>query len=181
MQPHTPVALGFTTGLEVLCGGAAHAQPGAQTPASAAAAYNTPLTTLRGAGRMPDREDGTSVSDDDDGSPSVRGQGPLRGRGRGRGRGGGRSRRGRGAAGARGGATGRAHGGAVGADGSSANVTQIDTFRSDRHVYQNVLVAHLYHAFLQLLFPEGVIASFDRVYSSSSSPSVKEIRCPARR
>jgi hypothetical protein len=35
MQPHTPVALGFTTGLEVLCGGAAHAQPGAQTPASA--------------------------------------------------------------------------------------------------------------------------------------------------
>jgi hypothetical protein len=60
MQPHTPVALGFTTGLEVLCGGAAHAQPGAQTPASAAAAYNTPLTTLRGAGRMPDREDGTS-------------------------------------------------------------------------------------------------------------------------
>ena len=54
MQPHTPVALGFTTGLEVLCGGAVHAQPGAQTPASAAAAYNTPLTTLRGAGRMPD-------------------------------------------------------------------------------------------------------------------------------
>jgi len=42
MQPYTPVALGFTTGLEVLCGGAAHAQPGAETPASAAAAYNTP-------------------------------------------------------------------------------------------------------------------------------------------
>ena len=71
-----PVALGFTTGLEVLCGGAAHAQPGAQTPASAVAAYNTPLTTLRGAGGMPDREDGTSGSNDDgDGSPSVRGQG----------------------------------------------------------------------------------------------------------
>jgi hypothetical protein len=88
--------------------------------------------------------------------PSVRGQGPLRGRGRGRGRGGGRSRRGRGADGARGGATGRAHGGAVGADGSSANVAQIDTFRSDRHVCQNVLVAHLYHAFLQLPF-SGVL------------------------
>jgi hypothetical protein len=65
MQPHTPVALGFTTGLEVPCGGAAHAQPGAQTTASSAAAYNTPMTTLRGAGRMPDREDGTSGSDDD--------------------------------------------------------------------------------------------------------------------
>jgi len=31
MQPHTPVALVFTAGLEVLCGGAAHAQPDAQT------------------------------------------------------------------------------------------------------------------------------------------------------
>jgi hypothetical protein len=59
MQPHTPAALGFTTGLEALCGVAAHAQPGAQTPASAAAAYNTPLTTVRVAGRMPDRADGT--------------------------------------------------------------------------------------------------------------------------
>jgi hypothetical protein len=76
------------------------------TPASAAATYNTPLTTLRGAGRMPDCEDGTSGSDDDvNGSPSVRGQGPLRGCIRGRRRGGGRSRRGRGAAGVRGGAT----------------------------------------------------------------------------
>jgi hypothetical protein len=75
MQPHTLVALGFTTGLEVLCSGAAHVQPGAQRPASAAAAYNTPLTTLRGAGRMPDREDGTSDTDDDgDGLPSVRGK-----------------------------------------------------------------------------------------------------------
>jgi hypothetical protein len=155
MQPHTQVALGFTTGLEVLCGGAAHAQPDAQTPASAEASYNTTLTTLRGAGRMPDREDGTSGSDEDgDGSPSVRGQGPLRGRGRGRGRGGGRSRRGRDADGDWGGATGRAHGGAVGADGSSANVAQIDMFRSDRHVCQNVLVAHLYHVFLQLPFSE---------------------------
>jgi hypothetical protein len=106
MQPHTPVTLGFTTGLEVLYGSAAHAQPDAQTPASGEAAYNTPLTTLRGAGRMPDREDGTSGSDDDgDGSPSVRGQGPLRGRGSGRGYCRGDSRRGRDAAVARGGAT----------------------------------------------------------------------------
>ena len=44
MEPHTPAALGFTTGLEALCGVAAHAQPGAQTPASAAAAYNTYAT-----------------------------------------------------------------------------------------------------------------------------------------
>jgi hypothetical protein len=47
---------------------------------------------------------------DCDGSPSVRGQGPLRGRGRGRGRGGGRSRRERVAACAPGGVTGRADG-----------------------------------------------------------------------
>jgi hypothetical protein len=44
MQPHTPAALGFTTGLEAQCGVAAHVQQGAQTPASAAAAYSTPLT-----------------------------------------------------------------------------------------------------------------------------------------
>jgi hypothetical protein len=119
MQPHTPVALGFTTGLEVLCGGAVHAQPDAQTPASAEAAYDTTLTTLRGAGRMPDREDGTSGSDNDcDGLPSVRGQGPLRGRGRGWGRGAGRFSRGRDIIVVRGVATGRAHGCEVGADGS---------------------------------------------------------------
>ena len=94
MQPHTPAALGFTTGLEAQCGVAAHVQPGAQTPASAAAAYSTPLTKVRVADRMPGRADDTSGSDDDgDGSPSVRGQGPMRGRVRGRGRGGGRSRR----------------------------------------------------------------------------------------
>ena len=57
MQPHTPAALGFTTGLEVQCGVAAHVQPGAQTPASAAAAYSTPLTKVRVADRMPDRAD----------------------------------------------------------------------------------------------------------------------------
>jgi len=34
MQPHTQVTLGFTSGLEVLCGGIAHAQPGTQTTAS---------------------------------------------------------------------------------------------------------------------------------------------------
>jgi hypothetical protein len=47
MQPHTPAALGFTTGLEAQCGVAAHVQPGAQTPASSAAAYSTPLTKVR--------------------------------------------------------------------------------------------------------------------------------------
>ena len=97
---------------------------------TSAAAYKTPLTTLRGAGRMPDSEDDTSGSDDDgDGSPSVRGQGPLRGRGRGRGRGGGRSRRERGAACAPGGATGRAHG-ADGADGSPAPAVAGHAFRT---------------------------------------------------
>jgi hypothetical protein len=80
MQPHTPAALGFTTGLEAQCGVAAHVQPGAQTPASAAAAYSTPLTKVRVADRMPGRADDTSGSDDDgDGSPSVRGQGPIGG------------------------------------------------------------------------------------------------------
>ena len=82
---------------------------------------------ITGAGRMPDREDGTSGSDNDgNGSTSVRGQGPLRGRGRGRGRGGGRSRRGRVATGDRGGETGRAHYCDVGADGSSANVASAE-------------------------------------------------------
>jgi len=41
MEPHTPAALGFMTGLEAMCGVSAHAQPGAPTPASAAAVYNT--------------------------------------------------------------------------------------------------------------------------------------------
>ena len=130
MQPHTPAALGFTTGLEAQCGVAAHVQPGAQTPASAAAAYSTPLTKVRVGDQMPVRADDTSGSDDDgDGSPSVRGQGPLRGRGRGRGRGGGRSRRERGAACAPGGATGRAHG-ADGADGSPAPAVAGHAFRT---------------------------------------------------
>jgi hypothetical protein len=123
MQPHTPAALGFTTGLEAQCGVAAHVQPGAQTPASAAAAYSTPLTKVREADRMPGRADDTSGSDDDcDGSPSVRGQGPMRGRGlgRGRGRGRGRSRTERGAAGAPGGATGRP----VPADAGEATAAQ---------------------------------------------------------
>ena len=62
MQPHTPAALGFTTGLEAQCGVAAHVQPGAQTPASAAAAYSTPLTKVRVADRMPGRADDTPRS-----------------------------------------------------------------------------------------------------------------------
>jgi hypothetical protein len=49
----------------VLFGGTAHAQPVAQTPASAVAAYNKPLTTLHGAGWMPDSKDDTSGSNND--------------------------------------------------------------------------------------------------------------------
>jgi hypothetical protein len=46
MQPHTPAALGFTTGLEAQCGVAAHVQPGAQTPASDHAFRGTNVCTF---------------------------------------------------------------------------------------------------------------------------------------
>ncbi len=134
---------------------------------------------------------------DSDGSPSVRGQGPLRGRVRGRG--GGRSRRERGVAGAPGGASGRADC-ADGADRLPAptdvgEATAAQKSKNPRSItfakmlpsYQRtrgdeVIGTHLYHAFCgtnvctfvprisSAPFFWGVIASFDRVYTSSSAP-----------
>jgi hypothetical protein len=136
---------------------------------------------------------------DCDGSPSVRGQGPLRGRGRGRGRGGGRSRRERGAACAPGGATGRADG-ADGADrlpapADAGEATAAQKSKKPRSIAfakmppsyrrtrgDEAIATHLYHAFRgtnvctfvphisSAPFFWGVIASFDRVYTSSSAP-----------
>jgi hypothetical protein len=101
---------------------------------------------------------------DCDGSPSVRGQGPLRGRGRGRGRGGGRSRRERGAACAPGGATGRADG-ADGADrlpapADAGEATAAQKSKKPRSIAfakmqpsyrrtrgDEAIATHLYHAF----------------------------------
>ena len=45
----------------------------------------------------------------------------------------------------------------------------------DRHVCQNVLVTHLYHAFLQLPFSGGLLLCLTEFILPPPHPSVKEI------
>jgi hypothetical protein len=119
---------------------------------------------------------------DCDGSPSVRGQGPLRGRGRGRGRGGGRSCRERVAACAPGGVTGRADGAdcadrlpAPADDGEATSAQKSKKPRSIafakmppsywRTRGDEAIATHLYHAFRGTLemYPRGDL-SYDQIH-----------------
>ena len=51
----------------------------------------------------------------------------------------------------------------------------VENVSIDRHVCQNVLVAHLYHAFLQLPFPGGLLLRLIEFILPPPHPSVKEI------